>query len=113
MCGGTRCAGPAPFAYRNSGDTWASAVLRTVWALALVAAGRLDWAWALLAVRMAMATASGWFVLRSPDVLRMWVLIPLRDLYGRGAWLAGLFGKTVMWRGRTLTLDAEGRIRPE
>ena len=60
---------------------------------------------------MAMATAGGWIVLRSPDVLRMWVLIPLRDLLTAAAWLAGLFGKTVMWRGRTLTLDGEGRIR--
>jgi len=85
----------------------------SVWALALAVVGDWTWALALLAVRMAMATAGGWFVLRSPDVLRMWLLIPLRDLLTAAAWLAGLFGKSVVWRGRTLALDGEGRIRPE
>jgi ceramide glucosyltransferase len=82
----------------------------TVWALALGAAGDWGWAWALLGVRMAMATAGGWVVLRSPDVLWMWVLIPVRDLFTALAWAAGLFGKTVLWRGQRLTVDAEGRI---
>src|SRR5580704_13333132 len=84
----------------------------SVWALALAAAGEWAWAGALLAVRMAMATAAGWIVLRSPDVLRMWLLIPLRDLLTAAAWLAGLFGKSVLWRGQRLHLDREGRIRP-
>ena len=84
----------------------------TVWAMALAAAGEWTWALSLLAVRMAMATAGGWIVLRSPDVLRMWVLIPLRDLLTAAAWLVGLFGKSVVWRGRRLALDAEGRVRP-
>jgi ceramide glucosyltransferase len=82
----------------------------TVWALALAAAGRWRWAAELLAIRMAMATAAGWLVLRSPTVLRMWLLIPLRDLFTAAAWLAGLFGKTVLWRGTRLHLDREGRI---
>jgi len=84
----------------------------SVWALALAAVGDWIWALTLLALRMAMATAGGWIVLRSTDVLRMWVLIPLRDLVTAAAWLAGLFGKSVVWRGRTLALDGEGRIRP-
>jgi ceramide glucosyltransferase len=84
----------------------------SVWVLALAAAGEWVWAGMLLAARMAMATAGGWIVLRSPDVLRMWVLIPLRDLLTAAAWLAGLFGKSVVWRGRILALDSEGRIRP-
>jgi hypothetical protein len=62
---------------------------------------------------MAMATAAGWFVLRSPDVLRMWVLIPFRDLFTAAAWLFGLFGRTVNWRGRILTIDGEGRIKAD
>jgi len=83
----------------------------SVWAVALAVAGNWGWALALLGVRMAMATAGGWIVLRSPDVLRMWVLIPVRDLVTAAAWLAGLFGKTVTWRDRTLTVDREGRIQ--
>ena len=39
----------------------------TVWALALAAAGEWVWAGALLAVRMAMATAGGW----SPSLAAM------------------------------------------
>jgi ceramide glucosyltransferase len=54
---------------------------------------------------------AGWFVLRSPDVLKLWLLIPLRDLFGAAVWCAGLFGRTVEWRGRRLRLDSEGRIQ--
>ena len=82
----------------------------SVWAFALAIAGHWVWAASVLAVRMAMATAGGWVVLRSPDVLRMWVLIPIRDLFTAAAWLAGLFGKSVLWRGQRLPIDREGRI---
>ena len=84
----------------------------TIWALALAAMGAWMWAAALLAARMVMATAGGWGVLRCPDVLRMWILIPFRDLLTAAAWLVGLFGNTVTWRDRVLTIDREGRIRP-
>jgi len=50
-------------------------------------------------------------VLRSPDVLRMVFLVPLRDLFTAAAWLAGLFGRTVLWRGQRLPIDREGRIQ--
>jgi len=43
-------------------------------------------------------------------VLRLWLLIPLSDLFGFAVWCAGLFGRTVEWRGRRLQLDSEGRI---
>jgi hypothetical protein len=43
----------------------------------------------------------------------MWVLIPVRDLLTAAAWLVGLFGKTVKWKGRRLALDGEGRIWPQ
>jgi ceramide glucosyltransferase len=59
---------------------------------------------------MAMAVAAGWFVIRSRDVLRLWPLIPLRDLFGTAVWLAGLFGTTVLWRGQRLRLNKDGRI---
>lgn len=84
----------------------------TVWALALAGVGDWNGALALLGARMFMATAGG-FVLSSPDVFRMWLLIPFRDLLTAAAWLVGLFGKTVTWRGRILALDGDGRIRPE
>jgi ceramide glucosyltransferase len=85
----------------------------SLWALVLAAAGQWGWAWAILGARMAMATAAGWGVLRSPDVLRMWLLIPVRDLFTAAAWLAGLFGKSVLWRGKRLQIDRAGRIQGE
>ncbi len=83
----------------------------TVWAVVAAAGGHFGLAVMLLASRMLMATVSGWFVLKSPDVLRLWLLIPLRDLFGAAVWLAGLSGRTVVWRGQRLQLDREGRIR--
>ena len=83
----------------------------TVWAIAVASGGYFTLGAALLASRMLMATTAGWFVLRSPDVLRLWLLIPLRDLFGAAVWVVGLFGRTVYWRGQTLILDAQGRIR--
>jgi ceramide glucosyltransferase len=66
---------------------------------------------AILAVRMLMAVTAGWFRMRSADVLKLFWLIPVRDLFGAAVWIAGLFGNTVIWRGRKLRLDAEGRIK--
>jgi ceramide glucosyltransferase len=82
----------------------------TFWAAVMFLAGRPDLAIALLAVRIAMALISGWFVMRSPDVLRLFWAIPLRDLFAVAVWFLGSFGRTVFWRGQRLTLDADGRI---
>ena len=82
----------------------------TVWAAVAAVGGHIGLAVTLLASRMLMATVSGWFVLTSPDVLRLWPLIPLRDFYGAAVWVVGLFGNTVYWRGQILELDREGRI---
>jgi ceramide glucosyltransferase len=82
----------------------------TLWAVVALAFGQWEIALVLLGARMLMAIASGWFVLRSTDVLRLWWAIPLRDLYMVAVWSVGLFGNTVMWRGRKLRLDREGRI---
>ena len=76
----------------------------------LFRSGRCDLAAVLLAARIAMALVSGWFTMRSVDVLKLIWLIPVRDLYGFAVWLTVLFGKDVVWRGRKMRLDAEGRI---
>jgi ceramide glucosyltransferase len=83
----------------------------TLWAVVAASAGDWGIAAALLAVRMAMALTAGWMVLRSEDVLRLWFLIPTRDLFAAVVWAVGLFGRTVEWRGVRLRLDREGRIR--
>ena len=82
----------------------------TLWAIA-AACGGLWWtALAVLLIRLAMAVTCGWFVLRSAVVWKYLYAIPLRDLWGVCVWVAGLFGKTVEWRGRKLRLDPQGRI---
>ncbi len=83
----------------------------TVWAVLIAAFGRPDLAAWLIVLRIAMAFASGWHVLRSSDVLLLWWLVPARDLFGFAVWIAGLFGNSVMWRGRRLQLDREGKIQ--
>ncbi len=82
----------------------------TLWAVFALAGGRVDLAIALTAIRLVMAFASGWGVLRSRDVLYLWWLIPARDLFGFAVWVAGLFGDSVVWRGQRLRLDRDGRI---
>jgi ceramide glucosyltransferase len=82
----------------------------TLWA-ALLAGGGLWWAAAaLLAVRLAAGIAAGAFVLEDRRAITDFYLMPLRDLAGMALWAAGLFGSTVVWRGRTLRLDRDGRI---
>ena len=82
----------------------------TLWALVAACAGRWDIGLAVLAVRMLMAFESGWMVMRSRDVLRLWFLIPVRDLFGVAVWATALFGNSVIWRGKRLRLDGKGRI---
>lgn len=83
----------------------------TLWALVAGICGAWWLAAPLFALRMLSAIVSGWFGLRSADVLRLCWLIPLRDLWGSVVWAAGLFGREVRWGARTLRLDNHGRIQ--
>ncbi len=67
----------------------------TLWAVVAAGRGRPDLGIGLLVIRLVMAFASGWGVLRSRDVLYLWWLIPARDLFGFAVWLVGLFGDSV------------------
>lgn len=93
-----------------SGYLGLPATFATVWAVAIACGGEWSLALAVLAARMLMAFVSGWMVMRSRDVPRLWFLIPLRDLFGAAVWAAGLFGNSVVWRGQKLHLDKRGRI---
>lgn len=81
----------------------------TVWAVVAGLAGRWDLLAMVLGTRMAMASVSGW-AMGSRDVAKLWLLIPVRDLFGAAVWMAGLVGRTVLWRGLRLQLNREGRI---
>lgn len=81
-----------------------------LWAAVALAMGYWLPAAAALAARYLMAAASAALVLRSGLVLRWLPLLPLRDLMGVAIWVAGLTSNTVVWRGRKLRLDRQGRI---
>jgi ceramide glucosyltransferase len=95
---------------RGGGYAGLPITFATLWAAVAAAAGMFSVAAALFALRFSMAIIAGWFVLGSPDVLRYFYLIPLRDLWGVAVWFRGLFGDTVEWRDRRLRLDRQGRI---
>ena len=82
-----------------------------LWAVVAAMAGNWIAAIGILGVRIIMALEAGWATLGSRDVRRLWFLIPLRDLFAAAVWAAGLFGRTVVWRGQRLSIDSEGRIR--
>jgi len=82
----------------------------SVWALVAAAAGAWPIAVAALAMRLVVGVVTGRFVLGDRDTARLWLLIPVRDLWGFAVWLAGLGGSTVEWRGIRLRLNREGRI---
>jgi ceramide glucosyltransferase len=41
---------------------------------------------------------------------RLWWLIPIQDLLSFVIWIAGFFGNTIHWRGRTYSLLPDGRF---
>ena len=94
-----------PWGYAGLPVTFAS-----LWALAAALAGLWPVAAVLVMVRLAAAITACWVVLGSRDALRLAPLIPGRDLYTVAVWLAGLFGRTVRWRGLKLLLDRSGKI---
>jgi ceramide glucosyltransferase len=82
----------------------------TLWAVLAAACGQWQLAIVILLIRLMMAIVAGWSKMRSKDVPRLFFLIPVRDIFGVAVWLAGLFGNTVIWRGRKLRLNRDGRI---
>ena len=85
----------------------------TLWGLVALLAGA--WWAAILAIGLRIA-AGIWVaaeVLEDHTVVRRALLIPIRDLFGAAVWLAGLFGKTVEWRGLTLRLRSDGKIEQD
>jgi ceramide glucosyltransferase len=79
------------------------------WAiLALFLSHGAAWAWALLlavaAMRTAVATVVGIWVLGDPHVPRLLALIPVRDVLALLVWLVSFAGHTVSWRGESFKL---------
>lgn len=79
-------------------------------ALLLVAA-RPSW-WPLAAVALIGRILAAWvtagIVLHDSLTGRRWYLLPLQDLAGFAAWIAGFFGNTIHWAGRRYYLRKDG-----
>jgi ceramide glucosyltransferase len=78
-------------------------------ALALLAVEPSVWPFAIAALAVRFAAA----YIISARVLHVklnWLLLPVEDLVVLGFWVAGFFGKTIIWRGRRYLLHADGRF---
>ncbi len=64
------------------------------------------------ALRAAAAWAVAGWVLHDPLTARRWWLVPLQDMLSFLFWLAGFFGRTIVWRGRRYHLFPDGRFEP-
>ena len=82
----------------------------TAIAIALWIVAPAAWEFAVLALifRAAAQWATGIWVLEDPLVASYWWLLPIEDLTGFVTWILGFFGKTIVWRGRKLTLARDG-----
>jgi ceramide glucosyltransferase len=70
--------------------------------------------WPLLLITAALRGVAAWAVagkvLRDPLTARRWWLVPVQDLLSLALWIAGFFGNTIQWRGRTYHLRPDGRF---
>lgn len=82
----------------------------TLWALLLALAGAWPAAAGLFGLRIAVALLSSCAVLRDRQAAVHSWLVPFCDLAGVALWAAGLFGRTVEWRGARIRLSRDGRI---
>ncbi len=66
--------------------------------------------WPLLVTALAVRYFAGWTT--SQAVLGApldWLRLPLEDVLGFAFWIAGFFGNSITWRGRTYQMDRQGR----
>ena len=78
--------------------------------LAVIASRAAIWAWIALGITLALRFAVAMIVARSVledrKGLKVFWLLPLRDLAAVAIWVASLSGHTVMWRGDRFRLKA-------
>lgn len=78
-------------------------------AIALVATDVSYWPFALVAMG-ARLIAAHVISARVLHVKLNWLLLPVEDVAVFCFWLAGFFGKTIIWRGRRYRLHSDGRF---
>ena len=87
------------------------------WALVtLLAAQGAEWAWALLAITLAVRLMAGFvaavLVLEDHEFFRDLFLLPLRDLIAPLVWTVSFLGNRIHWRGDVFDLK-DGRLSRE
>jgi ceramide glucosyltransferase len=79
----------------------------------LMVAVQPSW-WPLLPLTAVLRALAAWAVagavLRDPLTARRWWLVPVQDILSFVMWIAGFFGNTIVWRGRTYFLKPDGRF---
>ncbi|MDQ6666305.1 MAG: glycosyltransferase [Acidobacteriota bacterium] len=70
--------------------------------------------WPLAAIAIPLRLAGAAVLAGSILKLRLnaefWLLIPIQDLVSLLCWLAGFFGRTILWRGRRLAIQPDGKF---
>jgi ceramide glucosyltransferase len=78
----------------------------TVWAIVALIAG---YPWIAGVAVLLRLIAGQWIATRVLKSSSNILMLP-RDLFGFAVWIAGLFGSTVLWRGKLLRLSRDGRL---
>jgi ceramide glucosyltransferase len=67
--------------------------------------------WFLLPIVLLIRAVAAHTVARSVLNAKLdWALLPIEDLFGFCFWIAGFFGKTIVWRGRRYWLRKDGKF---
>jgi ceramide glucosyltransferase len=70
--------------------------------------------WQVVALTVVLRAIAAWatarHVLTDPLIKRVWLLIPLQDLFSFLCWAGGFFGNTIVWRNRKYYLRRDGRF---
>ena len=82
-----------------------------LWIVLLLACGFRRYAAILFAIRTLAAFVTGGLLLETRSALFLPWLAPLWDCYACAIWLASYRSREVKWRGRTLSIGLDGRIR--
>jgi ceramide glucosyltransferase len=79
--------------------------------LALLVCAMFPGWWPVLPLTLAIRAAAAWSVAGGVLGVRLnWLLLPLEDVAAFCFWIAGFFGKTITWRGRSYRLESDGRF---